>query len=184
MLDGYLQGFESFFWLGDHIPTLGEVRGKIVVVRRFSLDPPYDARGVAPLPWKDNATFEVPPYTAANGQAVKFEIQDQYNVPTIFPGDINAKWNAISALLDRAKADESDTWYINFTSGSSLGAYPNAVEAQIYTPLYNYLGGGPFLNRLGTLMLDFPDDNLIGRIIGLNVPAAGTSRRVVRQQAA
>jgi 1-phosphatidylinositol phosphodiesterase len=172
VLDAYLQGFESFFWLGDHIPTLGEVRGKIVVVRRFNLDS-NAPRGLSPVPWKDNTTFEAQ-YDAANDQAVKFEVQDQYNVPTILPNDINAKWNAISALLDRAKADGSDAWYINFTSGagSTGGAYPNAVEARIYTPLYNYLGGGPFPNRLGTLMLDFPDDTLIGRIIGLNMPAA------------
>jgi hypothetical protein len=181
--DGYVQGFESFFYLDDHIPTLGEVRGKIVVVCRFLLDS-NAPRGLNPYPWLDNKTFDVPPDTAANNQAVTFHIQDQYVVPTILSPDINNKWNAISALLDRAKADGSDAWYINFTSGASAGAYPNAVEARIYTPLYNYLGGGPFPNRLGTLMLDFPDDNIIGRIIGLNMQATAASNLVVHQKAA
>ena len=84
------------------------------------------------------------------------------------PGDINAKRGAVSALLGRANADASDAWYINFASGSSSGAYPNAVAAQVNPSVYDYLGGAPFANRLGTLMLDFPADSLIRRIIALN----------------
>ena len=168
VFDGYRQGYESFFYLDDRIPTLDEVRGKIVVVRRFDLDPDSDGpRGLSPLPWQDNATFDAP-YTAQNGEAVTFHIQDQYNVATILPGDISAKWSAVTALLGRANGDASDAWYINFASGSSGGAYPNAVAAAINPQLYDYLGGAPFAARLGTLMLDFPDDNMIVRIIGLN----------------
>ena len=168
VFDGYRQGFESFFYTDDHIPTLDEVRGKIVVVRRFDLDS-GDPRGLAPLPWQDDATFDAQ-YTATNppSETVTFHIQDQYNVATILPGDINAKWSAVTALLGRANGDASDAWYINFASGSSGGAYPNAVAARINPQLYGYLGGAPFAARLGTLMLDFPDANMIGRIISLN----------------
>jgi hypothetical protein len=149
---------------------LGQVRGKIVVVRRFDLDSKA-ARGLNPNPWADNATFDVT-NTAADGETVIFHIQDQYNVPTILPGDINAKWSAIFSLIQRASGDASDAWYINFASGSSGGAYPNAVAAQINPSLYEVLAGahgGTFANRLGTLMLDFPDDNMIGKIISLNL---------------
>jgi len=100
---------------------------------------------------------------------VSFNVQDQYLVNTILPGDIDGKWNDMKTLLDQAKSDASDTWYINFASGTSFGAYPNAVADRIKPRLYEYLAGGPFPNRLGTLMLDFPDDKLIGRIIGLNM---------------
>jgi Phosphatidylinositol-specific phospholipase C, X domain len=164
VLDGYLQGFGSFFYLDSRIPTLGEVRGKIVVVRRFDLDAGSGPRGLEPLPWQDNTTFDV---TDPN-----FHVQDQYNVPTILGSDLTAKWNAIQALLDRAKADASDAWYINFISGSSSGAYPYSVSTHINPSLFNYLGGGPFANRLGTLMQDFPDDVGIARITALlNKPA-------------
>jgi 1-phosphatidylinositol phosphodiesterase len=192
--DGYVQGFENFFYLDNHIPTLGEVRGKIVVVRRFTLDPPYDPRGLAPLPWADNATFPVN-YTAAR-EAVSFKVQDQYHLPGSGydpSSSIGAKWNAVSALLDQAKSDPSSTWYINEASGEldpvlnphdiAVGTSLPAVEG-MKSRLYNYLGGAPFPNRLGTLLMDFPDDTLIGKIIGLNMSAAGTSRRVVHQQAA
>jgi 1-phosphatidylinositol phosphodiesterase len=168
VLDGYLQGFERFFYLDNRIPTLGEVRGKIVVVRRFDLDPGSGPRGLEPIPWQDNATFDVTNPT--------YHIQDQYNVPTILGNDLTAKWNAIQALLDRAKADASDAWYINFASGSSTGAYPYSVSTHINPSLYDYLGRGPFANRLGTLMQDFPDDLMIARITSLlNMPAFATS---------
>src|SRR5262249_39764989 len=79
VFDGYVQGFESFFYLDDHIPTLGEVRGKIVVVRRFGLDPDSDGpRGLSPS-WPEDATSDVN-YKATNGEVVRFYIQDQYNL--------------------------------------------------------------------------------------------------------
>jgi 1-phosphatidylinositol phosphodiesterase len=166
VLDGYTQGFDTFFYHDNRIPALGEVRGKIVLVRRFDLDS-SDPRGLSPLTWQDNASFDVQ-YSASDNEKVTFHIQDQYAVRTILPGSIDAKWEAIQALLDDANRDSSDAWYINFASGSSAGAYPNAVAAQINPRLYDYLVGGRFASRLGTLMLDFPDDRMIARIIDLN----------------
>ena len=122
-------------------------------------------RGLWPDPWQDNATFDTQSI-ASDGETVTFHIQDQYNVPTVF--EINTKWNAVAALLGQANADASDAWYINFASGSSGGAYPNAVAAKINPQLYGYLGGAPFAARLGTLMLDFADDNMVGRIVKLH----------------
>ena len=179
-LDGYLKGFESFFYLDDHVPTLGEVRGKIVVVRRFGLDQNSTPRGIAALPWADNATFSVN-YTAANRAAVRLEVQDQYQYSfNLFnPGaPIADKWNNISALLDRAKSDTSNAWYINETSATDLPeltprSFATGLDGLpptegINPKLNNYLAGAPFPHRLGTLLADFPDDNMIGRIIGLN----------------
>jgi 1-phosphatidylinositol phosphodiesterase len=167
VFDGYTQGLESFFYTDDHIPTLGEVRGKIVVVRRFDLDS-SDPRGLSPDPWQDNATFDVQ-YAATNppNETVTFHIQDQYNLNDSTTG---IKWLSVKALLDRATVDASDAWYINFASGSGLAnvLFPDGVAAAINPQLYDYLGGAPFAARPGTLMLDFPDDNMIRRIIKLN----------------
>jgi hypothetical protein len=197
--DRYVQGLESFFYLDDHIPTLSEVRGKIVVVRRFTLDKNSGPRGVVPLPWGDNATFPVN-YQAKNNEAVSFQVQDQYHLPGngLDPSSsIGSKWNAVSALLDQAKSDPSSTWYINEVSGeldvalltprniaSGTDGRPIGGFQGMNSRLYNYLAAAPFPNRLGTLLMDFPDDNLIGRIIGLNTSAAGASSRVAHQQAA
>jgi hypothetical protein len=166
VFDGYVQGFEDFFYRDDHIPTLGEVRGKIVVVRRF--DPsPATVEGLNLLDWKDNTTFDVN-YKAQNGEAVTFHIQDQYNV-----SDPGLKWPPVKALLDRATVDKSAAWYINFASGTAPAAivFPDGVAGIVNPQLYDYLAGRrttPPTARLGTLMLDFPDPNMIGRIIALN----------------
>ena len=157
--DWYLQGFENSWYLGNSIPTMKDVRGKIVLLRRFPairLPKGIDASG-----WKDNATFEIQTANAT------LEVQDNYNIPSFFPSSINGKWGHIQSLLDHAKSDASDTWYLNFSSGASLLAYPDFVAGQINPRLYNYLGAS-FSNRVGTLVMDFPDDNLIGRIISMN----------------
>ncbi len=91
------------------------------------------------------------------------------------------KWNAITALLDQARGDASDAWYINFASVASTSIPPIENDAPIDVAgyinplLFGYLAGAPFANRLGTLMLDFPDNSMIERIMALNMPAAGAS---------
>ena len=169
VFDGYVQGFEDFFYRDDHIPILGEVRGKIVVVRRFDVDSPGTVEGLMPLTWLDNTTFDVQ-YTAQNGETVTFHIQDQYNLDPTGPG---TKWLSVKAMLDRADADKSAAWYINFASGTAPGnfVFPDGIAGIVNPQLYDYLAGrrtAPPTARLGTLMLDFPDANMIGRIIALN----------------
>ncbi|MBX9254517.1 phosphatidylinositol-specific phospholipase C domain-containing protein [Desmonostoc muscorum CCALA 125] len=155
--DWYIKGNENFWFFDNRIPTIKEVRGKIVLLRRFTGN-----KGIAALPWADNATFDV----VKNGGTLK--IQDEYTVNTILAPDINKKWEKIKNLLDKAKSDASDNWYINFTSGASTGAYPDAVAGRINYRVYDYLGAGNFSNRLGTFAMDFPDNNMINRIISLN----------------
>ena len=131
------------------------------------------------MEWKDNATFPAN-YPAANGEAVSFEIQDQYQLNVIDGGpnlgqlNVTEKWGAIKKLLDQAKSDAGNAWYINEISGTAAPAFgPRNVADFMSPPLSKYLAGAPFPNRLGTLLMDFPDDTLIGKIIGLNMPAAG-----------
>jgi 1-phosphatidylinositol phosphodiesterase len=152
--DAYLQGFENFWYLGDGVPTLKDVRGKIFLLRRFSAV--RLPKGINASVWPDDTTFEL---QTANGP---LEVEDNYNVY-----NTDDKWGNVQSLLDRAKSDASDTWYLNFSSGSSLLDFPNYVAGQINPKLYDYLGAS-LPNRVGTLAIDFPDDNLIGRIIGLN----------------
>lgn len=96
----YVAASPEYWDLRDTIPTLGEVRGKIVLVRRFDAAPPV---GIDASPWADNATFSI-------ANAAKLRVQDEYIV-----ADNDAKWAAITALLDEPR-DES-TLYLNYTSG-------------------------------------------------------------------
>jgi 1-phosphatidylinositol phosphodiesterase len=155
--DWYLPGFENFWYLGDSIPTMKDVRGKIVLLRRFpAMRLP---KGIDASVWQDNETFEIKTANAI------LEVQDNYKVPSVL--SVSGKWGHVQDLLDRAKSDTSDTWYLNFSNGTSLMAFPSYVAGEINPQLYNYLGAS-FPNRVGTLAMDFPDDNLISRIIGIN----------------
>jgi GH18 family chitinase len=174
-LNGQAGGSPSVFWTGqtgnDYIPTLGEVRGKIVLVRRFGdginavniVDTGLIPRVEGPF-W-DNVTFDSS-YTASNKDKVTFHVQDEEYVAELLV-DVHHKWDKIKALLDRAAADPGDDMYINYTSGTSAGALPFSVANALHPTLYDYLGG-TFANRLGVIMMDFPDDYLIGRIYHLN----------------
>jgi 1-phosphatidylinositol phosphodiesterase len=167
VFDKYMQQFGSFFYLMDSIPTLGDVRSKIVLVRRFDTTNQSN-HGLSPNPWKDNATFSVS-YTAGNGDQVTFQVQDEYQY-----ADDRTKLRAINALLAQASADSNDTFYINFTSAATTPPFgdPAGIAEGIQLELYPDLAK-IFANRLGVLMLDFPDrfipnNGLVERIIGLN----------------
>ncbi len=186
--DSYVEGSQDFWYLRDTIPLLKDVRGKMVLLRRFGLDERGESRtkgiNAEPSKWKDNATFSV---DIPHG---KLEIQDEYTVeslvdvpdeelPTIFsedpqnptiiptasvPGEHNVwyKWTVIKALLEKARDDKSkDNWYINFTSGSSfLEAHPDAIAGRINHRVSAYVEDESLSNvRLGTIVTDFPDDD-------------------------
>jgi 1-phosphatidylinositol phosphodiesterase len=54
--DSYVQKNPSKWDLGTNIPTLGDVRGKIRLLRRFSAG---TAKGINATSWADNTTFEI-----------------------------------------------------------------------------------------------------------------------------
>lgn len=118
------------WWLGDHVPSLGEVRGRIVLLRRFALDPTIsEPLGIDVTRWADNRTFEiqidsgighcahqrlVSDVPAAEAQCLI--VQDLYNPP---PPVVSAKLDAVCSMLETAKSDpSSDHFYINYLSAS------------------------------------------------------------------
>ncbi|MEH1941725.1 MAG: phosphatidylinositol-specific phospholipase C domain-containing protein [Nostoc sp.] len=180
--DSYIEGNEEFWYFDDRIPTVKEVRGKIVLLSRFGGN-----KGIDALPWADNATFDI----VKNGGTLK--IQDEYKFNFFIDdtigdsvltgiGDIlspqniavgiglmiSSKWEKITNLLDRSKSDASDNWYINYTSAWSINGFSGVFANSINPQVYDYLGAENFSNRLGTFAMDFPDNNMINRIISLN----------------
>jgi len=88
----------------NSIPTVGDVRGKIVILQNFGASRWYG-----------------PSYTVDN------IIQDDYSLANQL--DLYSKWEAIKANLDAANSNynslPSNRFYINFLSGSGHGgAYP------------------------------------------------------------
>lgn len=141
---------------GGAVPALGEVRGKIVLATLQGAGGGlYGGRGIGQF---NNDTW---------GEYV----QDEYNVPTLF--DIDDKWNKAREHLDKTAAADRGEMFLNFTSGSSPAAFPNAVAcgAAGFRGVNDYalehLTGND-LPRTGVIMMDFPGADLVNKIIAAN----------------
>jgi 1-phosphatidylinositol phosphodiesterase len=131
--------------LGDTLPRLGDVRGRLVLLRRF-------AASAAPLGidgsgWADNTTFSL---TTASS----LRIEDAYLVT-----DNAAKWSAIAALLAEARSGGAATLFLGYTSGyQTIDGLPNipVVADDINARLDGLLADPQTRNiRLGVLAMDF-----------------------------
>lgn len=107
--DSYVQKNPSKWDLGANISTLGAIRGKIKLLRRFSSG---TTKGINASPWADNTTFDI------NNSGVQLKVQDYYKVT-----NNDDKWNAISSLLNEAKNDTNGKLFLNFTSGYKPGIF-------------------------------------------------------------
>ncbi|XP_030064805.1 uncharacterized protein LOC115473826 [Microcaecilia unicolor] len=132
----------SWFWKAPAIPTLGQVRGKIIILQDF--DGP-----VIGIPYKS------------------LIVTDHAYVPTIF--DIGHKWLSVKRNLTEAQTSKANNMYLTFTSGCSLGAYPYSVAREINYKLYNFLEHlENKKNRWGIIAMDFPGSYLVQAIIQSN----------------
>jgi 1-phosphatidylinositol phosphodiesterase len=133
------------WYLGDTLPRLGDVRGRLVLLRRF-------AAGAAPLGidgsgWADNTTFSLT-------SAASLRIEDAYIVT-----DNAAKWTAITALLAEARSGDAATLFLDYTSGyQTIGGLPSipSVAGDINARLDGLLADPQNRHaRLGVLAMDF-----------------------------
>ncbi len=93
------------WWLGTAVPDLAQVRGKIVLIRRFG----GFRGGIDATNWPDNAGFE----------RNKLVVEDQYLVP-----DNAVKWGRVRAALEAAAADVNpDRLHLIHSSGYRPGLF-------------------------------------------------------------
>jgi 1-phosphatidylinositol phosphodiesterase len=123
----FAQTFESYVWryrgearwyLDSTIPRLGDVRGAIVLLRRFESVLPL---GIDLSAWSDNSTFDLETPDAS------FAIQDEFRVPV--RQSLEYKWHAIDTLLARTPRASERHWVVNFCSGTGMGANPRVVAS-------------------------------------------------------
>lgn len=155
--DTYVQQNPSKWDLGNNIPTLGSIRGKIRLLRRFSAASP---KGIDATAWADNTTFDI------NNAAANLKVQDFYNV-----NDVNNKWTSVETQLNAAKNDTSNRLYLNYGSGYKAGIFgipnintvANFINPKISTFFTNNTHG-----RFGIIPLDFIDSSISQLIINTN----------------
>lgn len=145
--DSYVAVNPTRWHLGAAVPTLGAVRGKIVLLRRFGAS--STPKGIDATNWADNTTF-----TSTTPDAT-LRVQDQYVVP-----DNNAKWTGVANLFSEANASTGNTLYINFTSGyrSLIFGIPSitTVSNNINPRINTFFTTNTF-GRYGIVPMDFVD---------------------------
>lgn len=139
--------------------TLGEIRGKIVLLRRFegSKHVGFDLSY-----WPENQCFRT-------RKGLICAIEDHYQDP----GE-DAKYNYIITHLEQAKRRAPKDLYITFTSAVNLKAHGYAKT--INPRLNDYLVESP-PGRVGIIVMDYFEEprELVSNVIKMNSAAAATA---------
>ena len=135
------------------IPTLDEVRCKIVLATRFEND--YSLY----LNWQeqgDHTILDVPHKKEDMNVSESFFVQDRYNY------DVEDKMQAIEYCLENSMSNDS-TFHLNFTSTSGKGkvGFPKKYAKKINNYLMEYDWQKKYY---GILIVDFADQELAHKI--------------------
>lgn len=158
---------ETLWYTANEIPSLSDVRGKIVLATRFE-----DASGVGSdnsglhFDWEDQGArideaADVKTTSKINDTS-SLIVQDFYNF------DVDDKLTVITDSLDNCNADDT-TFSINFTSTSGSGyiGHPKKYAAQINETLlsYDWKPGTCY----GIVVVDFGTEDLAKKIYSTNI---------------
>lgn len=138
-------------WLKDTLPSLGQARGKMILLRRFRTNEKF---GIPATNWKSNT-----------GHSTKLlHIQDHFH-----PADIDQKWRAIEKTF---KIKPSKKLLLNFTSGyvdSSFAISITKLSTPINKKLTTYLSTAKKRPH-GIIITDFITPEIAQAILSLNFP--------------
>lgn len=173
--------------ISDTIPTLGDVRGKIVLIRRFPDLMSSNQFGIDGVTnWPSNASS---PDIAEIG-SLNLVVQDRWNLTYNYKSYRSdtpiIKFDEVKRMLTRAGEDNrKQVWYLNFTSATAVGwASPSWIARgqPFETPVgVSYTNGVNHLllehleknpkGHFGTIVLDFMDtpEELVSMIVNTNV---------------
>lgn len=127
--------YRNFWWRHSYVPVVGDVRGKIVLLRCFP-GSFWTSGGIDITAWPDNAAF-----TRYDTRGVAINVQDYCKVNAHTNDN---KWYEIRNHLSEAQWDTSRTLFLNFTSGVRTAfGIPNipSVSDDINKRLVDYFKG-------------------------------------------
>lgn len=154
--------WSDLFYTSSSIPKLDDVRGKIVLVRRYG----NSSLGLNATGWSDNNKD-----FAINRSGYKLRVQDYYEPEDVSTSDIltsskaksfaKDKWSAVSAFDDKAKSSggSSNTLWINFTSGSIMGTYTDTIAGIVNPQVVSRLNSDRLSGKFhGIIAMDWVGD--------------------------
>ena len=165
LLNSYVSQDPEYWLLTDAIPTLGEARGKLVLMRRYP-----DAAGLGtasgiPAYWEDQSGFDDPDlnYERCVAENITLWVQDRYEF------DSSEKWLAFLTTLGTCPADyDRGELCINFlsTKGTLTYGHPYGYAKTLNGQLSALAEKSGSPN--GWIILDFGTPELAQRIYSAN----------------
>ncbi|KAJ8000256.1 hypothetical protein DPEC_G00202950 [Dallia pectoralis] len=132
----------SQLWHSRLMPTLGEIRGKLVILQDFT-------------------------GPALGMHYWSLDIADKWKVPTLL--HVEEKWQSVYQHLELAPVGDMARTFLTYSSGAGLFAYPRSVSQRVNVRLYDYLRAqAGQKRRLGIITMDFPAAPLLQTIIDFN----------------
>ena len=118
-LDANIQAEESHWLLTDTMPTLGQARGKLVLLRRYEDAADLGERAGIPFLWANQNGSSNTDLNAAREDNGSYSlwVQDRYEFGT------EDKWNAFTAGMDAARDRVSGDIAVHFLSTKGTMAY-------------------------------------------------------------
>ena len=163
----YIKPDINRWYLENRTPTLGEARGKVVLIRRCKMDktnPEYtdENTGIDFSSWVEQTEVKPEALLLKTGSkdGAEFIIQDRYKYKP------QGKWfDCVKPFLDvkRSPGEQFVICYLS-TSGGVAGPRNNSVFVNAEFMKYETEKG----EYLGTMYLDFPTPELTRKIIGSN----------------
>lgn len=157
------RGFLPYFYQGgDMNPTLGKMRKKIFVVRGHGAIIPSVVTSLDP------SDVQMQNYYAVNWVPYDSGPSDPDNNASNVT--LPAKVRLAKEFLQKTIRGDPLKWRLNYLSGST-GAAPDTVANSTNPAIYEEIGSYNHANgkkRVGVILMDFPGEKLIYRIIRTN----------------
>jgi 1-phosphatidylinositol phosphodiesterase len=159
----YVEVHRSFWYLSEHVPTLRECRGRIVLLRRFRSDRrPF---GIDMSGWHHNGPCHI-----KNHPHHKFHVQD------VFKLTANQKWQHVKETLGVVTSSSNEmphTMYLNYCSAQNWPLQPPFIIAMVVNrQLKAYLDEREKSGskcQLGVIILDFVNPGLVEKLFLFNL---------------
>lgn len=160
--DKYIKGDESSWYLGNSVPTLGQSRGKLVLMRRCRVWKSFYETAEGGLNfsfWKDQKSKKPKAYPVKLSKESKAIVQDRYCLSP------EPKWTCSESYMNCALTDKNNL-ALHYIS-TSVKTDGNLVGTAEY--LNRKFMEYPLKKKTGWIFCDFPTEELIEKIMTSNI---------------
>jgi len=172
-ISDYMQQNIGYWYFGNTCPTLGQVRGKIVLFNRYGQQTNGQYPGIDCLGWQDNnASFNADSVHYMGGPNVY--VQDEYEPPfqVIQTTDESEKWTPFENQILAAWGDNNmNNFYFNNLSLAwrvgdtyTIQDFASALDSE----LESYCTGSYSPHRYGVIYVDWSNSTIASDIYKLN----------------